>query len=172
MLDKDIELRRIGLAPDLIDAIYVEALLLADEARAWFDRYRSGLPAFVGNGESDPLSDWAARNDPTMRIALSCESLRLTTRLMHIIAWLLQQRALAAGEIPGLDLSDPANRLGASPDCDLEMLDALPAPVGILVRSSLALYERVAALEMVQTRHASQQMHPVQTMVERLQAAI
>lgn len=172
MPDQEVELRRIGLAPDLIDAIYIEALLLADEARAWFDRYRSGHAAPAENGDSDPLADWAARNDPTMRIALSCESLRLTTRLMHIIAWLLQQRALAAGELPGLDLSDSANRLGASPDCDLAMLDAMPAPVALLVRSSLALYARVAALEAVQTRSLDGSRHPVQMMVERLQAAI
>ena len=172
MLDQASDLRCIGLAPDLIDSIYTEALVLADEARAWFDRHRVIQPLRSQHGEGDPLATWAARNDPTMRIALSCESLRLTTRLMHIIAWLLQQRALATGEIASLDLSDPANRLGVSPECDIAMLDDLPAPVGTLVRSSLALYDRVAALEHVQTTLFEGDSHPVQTMMERLQAAM
>ncbi len=172
MSDQTAVHRRIGLSPDLIDSIYTEALLLADEARAWFDRYRPEQPRSCRAVEGDTLASWAARNDPTMRIALSCESLRLTTRLMHIIAWLLQQRALAAGEIEHIDLSDPANRLGPSPECDLAMLDDLPRQVGLLVRSSLALHDRVAALEVVQIDQGVQDNHPVHAMLERLYASV
>lgn len=172
MLDQATAPRRIGLAPDLIDSIYTEALLLADEARAWFDRYRPSQAARVVDDQEDPLANWAARHDPSMRIALSCESLRLTTRLMHVIAWLLQQRALAAGEIDMIDLADPVNRLGPSPDCDLAMLDELPAPVGVLVRSSLALYGRVEALDTLQVSSFAAGIPPVRAMMERLQAAM
>ncbi len=164
--------RRIGLSPDLIDSIYTEALLLADEARAWFDQHRPSQPHWRAAEESDPLASWAARNDPTMRIALSCESLRLTTRLMHIIAWLLQQRALAVGEIRTIDFSDPSNRLGPSPDCDLHMLEDLPRQVGLLVRSSLTLHARVAALAAMQIDEGHDRAHPVHAMFERLQAAV
>lgn len=163
------EQRRIGLAPDLIDSIYTEALLLADEARAWFDRHRAGEGA--GAQDEDPLTDWAARHDPTLRIALSCESLRLTTRLMHVIAWLLHQRAIACGEISG-SAADPAGRLGPSPECDLANLDQLPVAVRHLVQASLALYERVAALEAVQVEQPAGGQVPVHAMIERLRAAV
>lgn len=172
MPDQTERSRRIGLSPDLIDSIYTEALLLADEARGWFDRYRPSQPLLCDDSEGDPLASWAARHDPTMRIALSCESLRLTTRLMHVIGWLLQQRALATGEIDRIDFADPANRLGPSPDCDLEMLDELPRQVAQLVRSSLALHARVAAMEAVQIDQGQGRMHPVHAMLERLQARV
>jgi regulator of CtrA degradation len=172
MPDQTAQRHRIGLSPDLIDSIYTEALLLADEARGWFDRYRPSQPMLCDDIEGDPMVNWAARHDPTMRIALSCESLRLTTRLMHVIGWLLQQRALAAGEIDRIDFDDPANRLGPSPECDLVMLDELPGQVGQLVRSSLALHARVAALEAVQIDDGHDQPHPVHAMLNRLQSAV
>ena len=72
------------LTPKLVDSLYVEAMVLADEARSYFDS--------------------AARDDrlglePVDRVGFSCESLKVTTRLMHIIAWLLTQRAVTAGEL-------------------------------------------------------------------------
>ena len=68
----------------LVDSLYVEAMLLADEARGYFDN--------AGKHERDGL-------DALGRVSFSCESLKVTTRLMHIIAWLLTQRAVQAGEI-------------------------------------------------------------------------
>jgi regulator of CtrA degradation len=70
------------LTPKLVDALYTEAMILADEARSYFDR--------------DPLSGGFA---PEVSVAFSCESLKVTTRLMHSIAWLLNQKALRAGEL-------------------------------------------------------------------------
>ena len=73
-----------GLTGRLIDALYGEAMLLADEARGWFDansrHIREQLP-------------------PLAQIGLSCEALKVTTRLMHVIAWLFDRRAVARGEI-------------------------------------------------------------------------
>ncbi|RYG75678.1 MAG: DUF1465 family protein, partial [Alphaproteobacteria bacterium] len=75
----------------LIDSLYIEAMLLADEARGYFDE--------IGREERDAL-------EALNRVAFSCESLKVTTRLMHIIAWLLTQRAVDAGELaPGDALS-------------------------------------------------------------------
>src|SRR3546814_10232754 len=84
----------------LIDSLYVEAMLLADEARAYFDE--------GGRSDREAL-------DPLARVAFSCESLKVTTRLMHVIAWLLTQRAVAAGELPPRDALHPSRRLGAAP---------------------------------------------------------
>ena len=57
-------------------------MLLADEARGYFDD--------AGRGDRDSL-------DALGRVVFSCESMKVTTRLMHVIAWLLTQRAVAGG---------------------------------------------------------------------------
>ena len=36
---------------------------------------------------------------PTDRLILCCETMRLTARLTHVMAWLLAQKAVHAGEI-------------------------------------------------------------------------
>ncbi len=83
----------------LVDSLYVEAMLLADEARAYFD--------VLGRAERNSL-------EALSRVTFSCESLKVTTRLMHIIAWLLTQRAVQAGEITPVDALSPSRRLGRS----------------------------------------------------------
>ena len=143
------------ISPRLIDSLYAEALLLADEARDWFDRARHGesAPDDAATGElpdgyEDVLATWPGRHDPGLRIALSCESLRLTTRLMHIIAWLLLQRAAHAHEI-GVDVAlAERNRLGVSPVCDAELCARFPDGAQRLVRASVHLYERVRSAEL------------------------
>jgi regulator of CtrA degradation len=139
----------------LIDSLYAEALLLADEARDWFDRARHGEHQ-AGDGSAAPalptvhedvLAAWPGRHDPGLRIALSCESLRLTTRLMHIIAWLLLQRAAHAREITVDVALAERNRLGASPACDADLCERFPEGAQRLVRASLHLYERVRSAE-------------------------
>ena len=68
----------------LIDSLYTEAMLLADEARSYFDD--------AGRDERRTL-------EPFARVGFACESLKVTTRIMHIVAWLLTQRAIESGEI-------------------------------------------------------------------------
>ena len=65
------EQARIELTAKLVDGLYVEAMVLADEARAYFDR---------------AASDDRLALDPVDRVGFSCESLKVTTRLMHLIA--------------------------------------------------------------------------------------
>jgi regulator of CtrA degradation len=67
------------ITPRLIDALYTEAMLLADEARAYFDE--------AGRDERQSL-------EPFVRVGFACESLKVTTRIMHSVAWLLTQRAV------------------------------------------------------------------------------
>src|SRR6187549_2215920 len=78
------------LSPTIVEALYSEALDLADQVRAAFDL--SGRLTAV-SGDED-----------LARIALSCEALRTTTRIMHAIAWLLNQRAYLAGELSEFQL--------------------------------------------------------------------
>jgi len=117
-----------GLTKRLVDSLYVEAMVLADEARAYFDSC----------GREDRLA-----LDPMLRVGFSCEALKVTTRLMQVIAWLLTQRAVAAGELSTGDAASPERRLGEGPQSDEELLERLPEPAIALIRSSQELYERV-----------------------------
>ncbi|QJQ31597.1 DUF1465 family protein [Sphingomonas lacunae] len=163
------------LHESLVDSLYAEALVLADEARGWFDRTRheasasafDDLPAGVER-DPDSLFHWAGRHDPSLRIALSCESLRLSTRLMHIIAWLLTQRAIHAGELPAGSAGSATNRLGESPDCDLALLAQLPTAAQDLIEASLRLHERVRQIEEAQLTPVAPVPTPVHIMLDQL----
>ncbi len=120
------------MQPRLLDALYSEAMLLADEARAYFDE--------VGRVEREAL-------DPLIRVSFSCESLKVTTRLMHIIAWLLTQRAVQCGELRPNDALDPARRLGAAPITEAGLLAMLPTKARNMIEASTNLHRRVALLD-------------------------
>ena len=120
------------LAKRLIDGLYVEAMVLADEVRAYFDD--SGRPA------RDALT-------PIDRVLFSCESLKVTTRLMHVVAWLLTQRAVEAGEISPAGAREPQRRLGAQVETDTDTLARLPEEAQQFVTASIELHGRVARLE-------------------------
>ena len=65
------------------------------------------------------------RARPVRAGRLPCESLKVTTRLMHVIAWLLTQRAVDAGEMRR-DGRRPERRLGEAPETNDPMFPALP----------------------------------------------
>ena len=161
----------------LVDALYADALLLADESRAWFDLARGNgsigiaADADASSEFADPLFHWAGRHDPSLRIALSCESLRLTTRLMHVIAWLLMQRAISVGELPPSAAFVEHNRLGPSPECDPAVRDRLPVGAQRLIDGSIRLYQRVAQLDAAADALPPAN-HPVHGMIARLAAAL
>jgi len=120
------------LTPKLIDGLYVEAMVLADEARSYFDT----------GGRDDRLT-----LDPLDRVGFSCESLKVTTRLMHVIAWLLTQRAVAAGELDREQAGTAERRLGPAADTDEALAARLPPAALDLIRASEELYGRVGRLD-------------------------
>ncbi|MEG3164070.1 DUF1465 family protein [Sphingomonas sp. PB2P19] len=140
----------------LLDSLYVEAMLLADEARAYFDE--------AGRAERDAL-------DPLVRVSFSCESLKVTTRLMHVIAWLLTQRAVQAGELPARDALDPARRLGDAPVTEAALLAILPPRARSLIQSSTDLHRRVERLDTAQDMPTAADS-PVRSMQRRLAAML
>lgn len=149
------------LAPDgrmtarLVGALHVEAMILADEVRGYFDG--------VGRAEREAL-------DPLARIGFSCESLKATTRLMHVVAWLLTRRALDAGEISAGTAAVPARALGAAPASDPGSLAALPPTARDLVEATRDLYARVARLEQdIESPVAP--ASPARTLLSRLERA-
>lgn len=120
------------LANRLVDSLYTEAMVLADEVRAYFDE--------IGRDARDAL-------DPMDRVMFSCESLKITTRLMHVIAWLLTQRAVEVGEISADGAREPSRRLGGAVASDAATVARLPAEAQRFVEASMTLYTRVARLE-------------------------
>ncbi|OQW43440.1 MAG: hypothetical protein A4S12_04980 [Proteobacteria bacterium SG_bin5] len=144
--------------PRLVSQLYTEAMLLADEARGYFDE--------GGRAEREAL-------EPMARVAFSCESLKVTTRLMHVIAWLLTQRAVAAGELALADARAPSRRLGAAPYSDASALAAMPPRARALIDGSIALFRRTARLDA--TLDASLDdgpaPSPARDMIERLRGA-
>jgi len=137
----------------LIDSLYTESMLLADEARGYFDE--------VGRNERETL-------DAMTRVMFSCESLKVTTRLMHVIAWLLTQRAVAAGELPARDALDPSRRLGNASRTDKASLEAMPPAARNLILASIDLYRRVERLDATQSEEAPVVVSPARTMLDRL----
>lgn len=138
--------RRLG------ERLYAEAMTLAEEARRYFDK--------AGRVERQSL-------DPATRVSFSCESLKVTTRLMHVIAWLLTQQAIAAGEITSREALDPSRRLGEAPSTDREVRNRMPERAGTLITASEDLYRRVSRLDAAldQVRFPES---PARSMQERL----
>jgi regulator of CtrA degradation len=128
----DIRGPEVRIAPRLIDSLYTEALLLADEARSYFDD--------AGRAERNEL-------EPFARVGFACESLKVTTRIMHIVAWLLTQKAIESGEIAIPEGRRPERRLGNAQDSDPQVVSQLPDNARKLIESSVDLYARVRRLD-------------------------
>lgn len=116
------------LTERLVSSFYVEAMLLSDEARSYFDGY----------GRAD-----RALLDPVERVYLSCESLKVTTRLMHILAWLIVHRARLRGEEPDA----VPMRLGQADPSDIACLTGLPSAARTIIMASIDLYRRVQMID-------------------------
>jgi regulator of CtrA degradation len=144
---------RARLTPKLIASLYTESMLLADEARAYFDRH----------GREERLS-----LDPLLRVGFSVESLKVTTRLMHVIAWLLTQRAVDAGEISASEARSESRQLGVSPVSDPDLVARLPEGALQLVRASQDRFARVARLE---ESSAAPISSPARSLLSRLERA-
>src|SRR3954471_11271012 len=123
---------QVRITSRLVNALYTEAMLLADEARSYFDD--------VGREERSSLHPFA-------RVGFACESLKVTTRIMHIVAWLLTQRAIESGEIPRRPGRRADRRLGHAQDSDPAVVATLPPSAQRLIGASADLYARVHRLD-------------------------
>ena len=131
--------------PRIVDSLYCDALLLADELRARFG------------------GDFSIGEDCAARVALSCEGLRATTRTMHCLAWLLNHRAYFAGEISEFQLRRHGRLPAPSASGDLAMV---PDDAARLVRMSERLFARIERLEAAWRRGDAMQDGP--SAIERL----
>ena len=132
MDESELPQQEVRITSRLIDSLYTEAMLLADEARHYFD---------------DVGRDDRATLHPFARVGFACESLKVTTRIMHIVAWLLTQRAIESGEIGLSDGRRPERRLGHAADSDPAVVDQLPESAQRLIRASADLYNRIKRID-------------------------
>ncbi len=112
----------------VIDSLHVEAMVLADEARSYFDG--------IGLADRSEL-------DPTERVIFSCEALKVTTRLMHSVAWLLSQRARLIDE----EAPDNTAKLGRAGRTDRPTIAQLPEEAGRIIALSEDIYDRIERLD-------------------------
>lgn len=116
--------------PRIVDALYCEALVLSDDVRAAFD--------FSGRIDST--------GDEDARIALSCEALRTTTRMMHSVAWLLNHRAYFAGDLSEFQLRR-YGRLSDFPLADPDRLAQIEPEVRELIGATERFHARLLRLD-------------------------
>lgn len=95
---------------------------------------------------------------PSLTLAHTLETLRLTTRVAHIMAWLLAQRAVHACEITRAEAATEKYRLGGRDVCLAtggESDDKLPPPLRNLLDRSHGLYKRISRLDEMVGRDAA-----------------
>ena len=132
MDESDLARPQVRITSRLIDSLYTEAMLLADEARSYFDD--------AGREERSTL-------EPFARVGFACESLKVTTRIMHIVAWLLTQRAVESGELNSIEGRRPERRLGHAQESDRAVVDQLPPAAQRLINASSDLYARIQRID-------------------------
>ena len=123
--------------PRIIESLYSEALVLADEVRA----------AFMLSGRIDSFGNRAGREEDLARIALSCEALRTTTRMMHAIAWLLNLRAYFMGELSEFQLRRHGRLTRDAAPSDPDRLALLDPEIRHLIGASERFYARLVRLD-------------------------
>ncbi len=117
------------------DTTFEEAMLLTREARDYLV-YQEKIDL--------------AKLSAVGRMAASCETMRITARMTQVIAWLLVQKAVHAGDITREEAAEPRYRLSGQAVCDdVEPLAADPLPERLveLLERSHDLYQRIARLD-------------------------
>jgi regulator of CtrA degradation len=123
----------VSINPRILDSLYGEALVLSDEVRATF-----ALSGRIGQyGEDEDLA----------RIALSCEALRTTTRMMHAVAWLLNHRAYLEGELSEFQLRRNGRLSPNVSRSDAEHCAMLEPSVRALIAATERFYARLLRLD-------------------------
>lgn len=121
--------------PVFIERAYAETLALMVEARDYFTH-------------DNPARRRGMSREDGLRA--SCEALRVTSRLTQVMAWLMMQRALRAGEVTEDEAFPQGDALDRWEVC-LDEWDgddgALPPGLRSLLARSRALYQRIARLD-------------------------
>ena len=120
-----------SINPRIVEGLYCEALVLSDEVRAAF---------------ADPARLDGAPDVDLAKVALSCEALRTTTRMMHAVAWLLNHRAFFAGELSEFQLRR-YGKLADFPEAEPQRLTLIDAETRALIQSTERFHARLKRLD-------------------------
>jgi regulator of CtrA degradation len=121
-----------NINPQIVEGLYCEALVLTDEVRL----------AFTLSGRLEAV----AGEEDEARIALSCEALRTTTRMMHAVAWLLNHRAFLNGELSEFQLHR-YGKLTVLPESDPARLALLDPETRSLITATERFHARLRRLD-------------------------
>ena len=143
--------------PRIIEGLYSEALVLSDEVRA----------AFMLSGRIES----AGKEEDLARIALSCEALRTTTRMMHAIAWLLNHRAYFMGELSEFQLRRHGRLAREAATADPERLTLLDPQIRELIGATERFYARLMRLDKGWRQDEPRAPSAIASLRERLGAA-
>jgi regulator of CtrA degradation len=114
-----------------IDNLYHETLLLVDDAQQALADCRDAL---------------SRARDPEFAVAAMTEAMLTTSRLTHVMAWLLHQRAIIA-EDPSAQVGDIATVLDEVTAADWTICHNLPPAMRNAVAASERLMERLILLD-------------------------
>ncbi len=145
-----------SINPRIIEGLYCEALVLSDDVRG----------AFALSGRMDAAGEAAVEADE-VRIALSCEALRTTTRMMHALAWLLNHRAYFSGELSEFQLRR-YGKLADFPESELERLALLDSPTRELVTATERFHARLKRLDNGWRERSADEPSAIAALRERL----
>lgn len=123
------------IASDAFRSLFKEGMLLVEDAASYLDG--------KGRTESKLLGRGAA-------LTYAAESMRLTTRLMQIASWLLLQRAVAEGELSGVQAAREKHKVNLRAEMQASAADALeelPAGLRELMARSVRLQARILHLD-------------------------
>lgn len=120
-----------SINPRIVEGLYCEALVLSDDVRAAF-----ALSGRLG----------AAANEDDATVALSCEALRTTTRMMHSLAWLLNHRAYFAGELSEFQLRRHG-KLADFPEAEPNRLTLIDGETRMLIMATERFHARLKRLD-------------------------
>ncbi len=142
-----------SINPRIIEGLYCEALVLSDDVR----------DAFALSGRIDA----AGADEDETRIALSCEALRTTTRMMHAVAWLLNHRAYFSGELSEFQLRR-YGKLADFPESDADRLALLDAPTRELITATERFHARLKRIDNGWRERSPDQPSAIAALRERL----
>ena len=151
-----------SINPRIVDGLYCEALVLSDEVRGAFDM----------SGRLDAAALEAANGEDAARIALSCEALRTTTRMMHALAWLLNHRAYFAGDLSEFQLRRHGRLPADFPAGEAERVMLLSPELRAVVGATERFYARVVRLEMAWREREAEVPSAVERLRERLSRSV
>jgi len=120
---------------ELFERTYDEGMKLVEETSAYLDGPGREAARYLNRHAS---------------LAYATESMRLTTRLMQVAAWLLIRRAVVTSEVSASEAEDERYRLSSKElanTASMKDTPGLPEEFLALVERSERLYERVQRLD-------------------------